>query len=92
MNLWCWRIFPTSPLVNGAVKPGMSTADAGKAQREEMGSLEKECSGNGMRCYVVTLYSGAMYNLYKYKKYDDIRLVFAPEFAMAFFWRRSRQL
>jgi Peptidase S46 len=71
--------------VNGAVKPGMSTADAGKAQREAMGSLEKECSGNGMRCDVVTLYSGAMYNLYKYKKYDDIRLVFAPEFAMAFF-------
>ncbi len=26
-----------------------------------------------------------MYNLYKYKKYDDIRLVFAPEFAIAFF-------
>ncbi len=71
--------------VNGAVKPGMSTADAGKAQREEMGSLEKECSSNGMRCDVVTLYSGAMYNLYKYKKYDDIRLVFAPEFAIAFF-------
>ncbi|MGB8886658.1 MAG: S46 family peptidase [Candidatus Korobacteraceae bacterium] len=71
--------------VNGAAKPGMSTADAGKAQREEMGSLEKACSGNGMRCDAVTLYSGAMYNLYKYKKYDDIRLVFAPEFAMAFF-------
>ena len=30
--------------VNAAVKPGMSTADAGKAQREEMSSLEKECS------------------------------------------------
>ena len=63
----------------------MSTADAGKAQREEMSSLEKDCSNNGMRCDVVTLYSGAMYNLYKYKKYDDIRLVFAPEFEMAFF-------
>ena len=71
--------------VNAAAKPGMSTADAGKAQREEMSSLEKECSTNGMRCDVVTLYSGAMYNLYKYKKYDDIRLVFAPEFEMAFF-------
>ncbi len=71
--------------VNGAAKPGMSTADAGKAQREEMGALEKACSGNGMRCDVVTLYSGAMYSLYKYKMYDDIRLVFAPEFAMAFF-------
>ena len=71
--------------VNGAAKPGMSTSDAGKAQREEMGSLEKQCSGNGTRCDVVTLYSGAMYSLYKYKKYDDIRLVFAPEFSMAFF-------
>ena len=71
--------------VNAAIKPGMSTADAGKAQREAMGSLEKECSTNGMRCDVVTLYSGAMYNLYKYKKYDDVRLVFAPEFPIAFF-------
>jgi len=71
--------------VNAAVKPGMSTADAGKAQREAMGNLETECSTGGMRCDVVTLYSGAMYNLYKYKKYDDVRLVFAPEFDIAFF-------
>src|SRR5664279_4825446 len=54
--------------VNAAIKPGMSTADSGKAQREEMSSLEKDCSTGGMRCDVVTLYSGAMYNLYKYKK------------------------
>ena len=71
--------------VNSAVKPGMSTADAGKAQREEIASLEKQCSSGDIRCDVVTLYSGAMYNLYKYKKYDDIRLVFAPEFDIAFF-------
>ena len=38
-----------------------------------------------MRCDVVTLYSGALYHLYKYKKYDDVRLVFAPEFDIAFF-------
>ncbi len=71
--------------VSGAVKPGMSTSDAGRAQREEMSTLEKQCSSGDIRCDVVTLYSGAMYNLYKYKKYDDIRLVFAPEFAIAFF-------
>ncbi len=71
--------------VNGAAKPGMSTADAGKAQRETMAALEKQCSSGDIRCDVVTLYSGAMYNLYKYKKYDDIRLVFAPEFSIAFF-------
>ena len=74
-----------TPKVNGAVKPAMSDAEAGKAQREEMSSIEKECSVNGLRCDVVTLYSGALYNLYKYKKYDDIRLVFAPEFDIAFF-------
>ena len=71
--------------VSGAAKPGMSAADAGKAQREEMSSLEKECSTEGVRCDVVTLYSGALYHLYKYKKYDDVRLVFAPEFDVAFF-------
>ncbi len=71
--------------VNAAAKPGMSAADAGKAQREEMSNLEKQCSSGDIRCDVVTLYSGAMYNLYKYKKYDDIRLVFAPEFDIAFF-------
>ena len=71
--------------VNEAVKPGMSDADADKAQRESMSNLEKECSGGDLRCDVVTLYSGALYHLYKYKKYSDIRLVFAPEFDIAFF-------
>ena len=71
--------------VNAASKPGMSSADAGKAQREVMSNLESECSVNGLRCDVVTLYSGALYHLYKYKKYGDIRLVMAPEFSIAFF-------
>jgi hypothetical protein len=71
--------------VNAAAKPGLTDAEAGKAQREEMSNIEKECSVNGLRCDVVTLYSGALYHLYKYKKYDDVRLVFAPEFDIAFF-------
>ncbi len=71
--------------VNAAVKPGMSDADSGKAQREAMSGLEKECSHGDIRCDVVTLYSGALYQLYTYKKYDDIRLVMAPEFDIAFF-------
>ena len=71
--------------VNAASKAGMSSAELGKAQREVMSTLEKDCSVNGMRCDVVTLYSGALYHLYKYKKYSDIRLVMAPEFEMAFF-------
>ncbi len=71
--------------IQSAVQPGMSSADSGKATRQAMVAAEKECSGNGYRCDVVTLYAGAMYHLYKYKKYDDVRLVFAPEFDMAFF-------
>src|SRR6516225_651113 len=63
--------------LNAASKPGMSSADAGRAQLELMSSLEKDCSVNGLRCDVVTLYSGALFHLYKYKRYSDIRLVMA---------------
>src|SRR5262249_41736976 len=47
---------------------------------------EQECvTTTKLRCDVITLYSGAMYHLYEYKKYTDVRLVFAPEFDAAFF-------
>ncbi len=72
--------------VNAGVKPEMSAADAGTAQRAAMSQIEKDCStSTGLRCDVVTFYSGQVYNLYKYKKYTDVRLVFAPEFDAAFF-------
>ena len=72
--------------VNAGVKPEMSVADAGQAQRAAMSQIEKDCAtSTGQRCDVVTLYSGQVYNLYKYKKYTDVRLVFAPEFDAAFF-------
>jgi len=72
--------------VNADVKPEMSPAQAGQAQRAAMAEIEKACAGStGLRCDVVTLYSGEVYDLYKYKKYTDVRLVFAPEFDIAFF-------
>jgi hypothetical protein len=72
--------------VNAGVKPEMTAADAGQAQRAAMSQIEKDCStSTGLRCDVVTFYSGQVYNLYKYKKYTDVRLVFAPEFDAAFF-------
>lgn len=72
--------------VNATVKPGMSAADIGQAQRAAMSQIEKDCSTtSGLRCDTVILYSGSVYNLYKYKKYTDVRLVFAPEFDIAFF-------
>jgi hypothetical protein len=65
-------------------KDGAAFADALKA---ENASIEGECSGNddNLRCDVVELYHGGIYNLYKYRRYQDVRLVFAPEEAIAFF-------
>jgi peptidase S46-like protein len=72
--------------VNAGVRTGMSAAEAGQAQRAAMSQVEKDCAtSTGLRCDVVILYSGQVYNLYKYKKYTDVRLVFAPEFDIAFF-------
>src|SRR6185312_13890591 len=72
--------------VKSAVKAGMPAAEAGQAQRAEMSKIEDQCTKKtGLRCDVVTLYSGEAYHLYQYKKYTDVRLVFAPEFDAAFF-------
>ena len=72
--------------VNAAVKPGMSAADGNTARRSEIAAIEKESlTATGLRSDVVTLYQGGQYNLYRYKKYTDIRLVFAPEVDIASF-------
>jgi hypothetical protein len=72
--------------VNAAVKQGISAADAFAARRGVMAEIEKESlDKTGLRSDVVTLYQGGQYHLYRYKKYTDIRLVFAPEFEIAFF-------
>lgn len=72
--------------VNAAVKPGMSHADSQQARRAAMNGIEDESlRKTGLRSDVVTLYHGGMYHLYRFKKYTDVRLVFAPEQAIAFF-------
>jgi len=72
--------------INAAVKPGMSPAEAFQARRAEMNTVEKESfDKTGLRSDVVTLYQGGQYHLYRFKKYTDVRLVFAPEQAIAFF-------
>ena len=72
--------------VNGAVKTGMSDAEAFAARRAEISAIEGESTkATSLRSDVVTLYQGGQYNLYRYKKYTDVRLVFVPEFQAAFF-------
>jgi hypothetical protein len=72
--------------VNAAVKTGMSPDAAGKARENAIAQIEKESKEKtGLRSDVVTLYQGGAYHLYRYKRYDDVRIVFAPEQQMAFY-------
>jgi hypothetical protein len=72
--------------VASAVKSGMTSDQASKARNTAIAAIEKESKDKtGLRSDVVTLYQGGAYHLYRYKRYDDVRLVFAPEQQMAFF-------
>lgn len=75
-----------SERVNESVKPEMNSAEASAARRAAIAKIEKESlDKTGLRSDVVTLYQGGQYHLYQYKKYTDVRLVFSPEFSIAFF-------
>ena len=72
--------------VKAAVKPGLTGAQAHEARQAVMNTIENESQQKtGLRSDVVTLYNGGQYHLYRYKRYTDVRLVFAPEKAIAFF-------
>src|SRR5207302_3287378 len=72
--------------INAAVKPELKPAEAFAARRAVMAAIEKESlDKTGLRSDVVTLYQGGKYHLYRYKKYTDVRLVFAPERDIAAF-------
>ncbi|HYH00423.1 MAG TPA: S46 family peptidase [Terriglobales bacterium] len=72
--------------VNAGIKNDTPAAEAGTIQRKNMSQIENDCTkSTGNRCDVVTLYAGGQFHLYQYKKYTDVRLVFAPEFGIAFF-------
>jgi len=72
--------------VQGAVKAGMSEKQGLDARKAEEAKIQKESlDKTGFRSDVVSLYHGGEYWLYRYKKYTDVRLVFAPEQQTAFF-------
>ncbi len=72
--------------VRAAVRPGMTPEEALKARRAEIARIEKESlETTGLRSDVVALYHGGEYWLYRYKRYTDVRLVFAPERQAAYF-------
>ena len=64
----------------------MDLAAAQKARQATINTIEKEAQDKTkLKCQVVTLYQGAQYHLYSYKRYTDVRLVMAPEMQIAFF-------
>ncbi|MBN2024451.1 MAG: S46 family peptidase [Pirellulales bacterium] len=72
--------------VEAAVPPGSEPEEAHKARLAAMNTIEKESlDTTGLRSDVVALYHGGLYHLYRFKKYTDVRLVFAPEQDIAFF-------
>ncbi|HEX5746769.1 MAG TPA: S46 family peptidase [Archangium sp.] len=71
--------------LQGATK-GLSGAAFNTALKAEMSTIESECAtGPEVRCDVVTLFNGGKYQLYRYRRFQDVRLAFAPEFSMAAF-------
>jgi hypothetical protein len=80
------RIDEVSAQVKEGEKADASTAEVNQARKAAMARIEKDCAAkSGNRCDVVTLFSGGRYDLYQYKKYTDVRLVFAPEESIAAF-------
>ena len=75
-----------------AATAGLPDAKANEVRKQTLSRLESECTAasnkgkaGAFTCESVTLYQGGQYFLYRYKRYDDVRLVFAPEQSIAAF-------
>ena len=72
--------------VNAAVPADADPSSAFAARRKVIAEVEKESlDRTGLRSDVVTLWQGGAYHLYRYKRYTDVRIVFAPEQQIAFY-------
>lgn len=80
-----WTIQDVTDRVNAGTE-GLPAAEANSLRRRNMAEIEQKASeASGLLNQIVTLYQGARYHLYAYKKFTDVRLVFAPEEQIAFF-------
>jgi hypothetical protein len=72
--------------VQAAAAPGANPSQALEARKKAIAAIEQESTtATGLRSDIVSLYQSSEYWLYRYKKYTDVRLVFAPEQQAAFF-------
>ncbi|MEX2283186.1 MAG: S46 family peptidase [Gemmatimonadota bacterium] len=72
--------------MHGLARPGATATATAEAQAAEIEKIEAECTQQSkLTCQVVSLYHGGQYQLYKYKRFSPVKLVFAPELAAGFF-------
>lgn len=81
-----WTVEDVTARVDEAAAGAATEVARYDARRKAMTRLEQESKdATGLDSEVVTLYHGARYHLYRYKRFTDIRLVMAPEKQIAFF-------
>jgi hypothetical protein len=73
-----------------AATRGLDASAAGEARKKTLTQIEQACeqaagTREPRRCESVKLYKGGQYFLYQYRRFQDVRLVFAPESAIAAF-------
>lgn len=89
------RVLQSTEDVSAAVQQAMAAGSTDEQRntlrKAKIADIEKRCEaaaqpGAGkLRCEVVALYSGSVHHLYRSRQWDDVRLVFAPEYQAAFY-------
>lgn len=80
------KVIDVTDEIQNAMEPGKTDAEKSKLKAEKIKEIEAKYSDDlNLKCNVVTLYNGGIYSLYCYKRFTDVRLVFAPENYVAHF-------
>lgn len=72
--------------IRGAAQAGATPQQVREAQQQASQASEEECEQRTQNvCQVVSLYQGGQYQLYQYRRYEPVKLVFAPELQAGYF-------
>jgi hypothetical protein len=89
-GMWVEQLLSISDVtdsVNAAIPATAVATRAAELRDSTIGALERRCRAVSpdLTCQVVTMYRGGQYKLYRFRRFSDVRLVFAPEDQLAFF-------